>query len=97
MGTQILVMSEKPLEACGSRKLKIDTLGDHLCTCTSHSGTKKSHDWVVDQLADLFRTTTKVKTQQVVKNRVQYCGDIDLLGYLVNAVGPVPLVLPTTE
>jgi hypothetical protein len=48
---------------------------------------------MVDQVADLFRTTHKVKTQQVVKNRGQHCGDIDLAGYLVNEAGPVPLVL----
>jgi hypothetical protein len=29
----------------------------------------------------------------VVKNRGQYCGDIELAGCLANAVGPVPLVL----
>jgi hypothetical protein len=48
---------------------------------------------VVDQLADLFRTTHKGKTHQVVKNRGQHCGDIELVGYLANAAGPVPLVL----
>jgi hypothetical protein len=48
---------------------------------------------VVDQLPDLFRTTHRVKTQQVVKILGQHCGDIELLGYLVNASGPVPLVL----
>ncbi len=79
--------------ACGCRKFQLDTLGDHLCTCTAHSGAKKAHDWAVDQLADLFRTTHKVKTQQVVKSRGQPCGDIELGGYLVNEVGPVPLVL----
>ena len=71
----------------------IDALGDHLCTCTAHSGAKKNHDWVVDQLADLFRTTHKVKTQQVARNRGQRCGDIELAGYLANVSGPVPLVL----
>jgi hypothetical protein len=39
---------------------------------------------MVDQLADLFRTTHKVKTQQVVKSRGQHCGDIELAGYLAN-------------
>jgi hypothetical protein len=34
-----------------------------------------------------------VKTQQVVKNRGQHYGDIELSGYLANAAGPVPLVL----
>jgi hypothetical protein len=47
----------------------------------------------VDQLADLFRTTHRVKTQQVVKSRGQHCGDIMLAGYLQNAVGTVVLVL----
>ena len=48
---------------------------------------------MVDQIADLFRTTHKVKTQQVIKSRGQYCGDIELAGYLPNPVDPVPLVL----
>jgi hypothetical protein len=93
MGAQIPVIVEKPLAVCGCRKFKVDTLGDHLCTCTAHSGAKKAHDWVVDQLADFFRTTTKVKTQQVVTSRGQDGGDIELVGYLANAVGRVPLVL----
>ena len=62
MGAQIPVIAEKPLAVCGCRKFKIDALGDHLCTCTGHSGAKKAHDWAVDQLADLFRTTHRVKT-----------------------------------
>jgi hypothetical protein len=45
------------------------------------------------QLPDLFRTTHKVKTQQVVKNRGQHCGDIELAGYLANETDPVPLVM----
>jgi hypothetical protein len=48
---------------------------------------------MVDQLPDLFRTTHKVETQQVVKSRGQHCGDIELAGYLANEAGPVPLVL----
>jgi hypothetical protein len=93
MGTQIPVMTEKPLATCGCRKFQLDPLGDHLNTCTTHSGAKKTHDWMVDQLADLFRTTHKVKTQQVVKNRGQHCGDIELAGYLTNEVVPVSLVM----
>ena len=93
MDAQILVIVEKTLAACGCRKFQIDPLGDHLCTCTAHSGAKKAHDWAVDQLADLFRTTHKVKTQQVVKSGGQHCGDIELVGYLASAAGPVPLVL----
>ena len=76
-----------------SSRFQLDPLGDHLNTCTAHSDAKKAHDWMVDQLADLFRTTHKVKTQQVVKSRGQHCGDIELAGYLANEAGPVPLVL----
>jgi hypothetical protein len=57
------------------------------------SGTKKTHDWTVDQLADLFRTTHRVKTQQVDRTRGQRCGDINLAGYPVNVESPVSLVL----
>jgi hypothetical protein len=64
MGAQIPEIAEKPLAGCGCRKFEIDPLGDHLCTCTVHSGVKKAHDWVVDQIADLFRTTHKAKTRQ---------------------------------
>ncbi len=48
---------------------------------------------MVDQVADLFRATHKVKTQHVVKSRGQHCGDIQLEVYLANEAGPVPLVL----
>jgi hypothetical protein len=93
MGDQIPVIVEKPFTTCGSRKFRLDPLGDHLNTCTAHSGAKKAHDWMVDQIDDLFLTTHKVKTQQVIKSRGQYCGDIELVGYLANEAGPVSLVL----
>ncbi len=64
-----------------------------MCTCTTHSGAKKAHDWTVGQLADLFRSTHTAKIQQVVRSRGQHCGDVEIVGYLVNAAGPVPLVL----
>jgi hypothetical protein len=56
-------------------------------------GCQKDTRLDVDQVADLFRTTYKVKTQHVVKSRGQHCGDIELGGYLANEAGPVPLVL----
>ena len=62
-------------------------------TRTAHSGAKRAHDWTCEQLADLFRTTHKAKTQQVARSRGQRCGDIELAAYLANAAGPVPLVL----
>jgi hypothetical protein len=85
----VYFMGEKPLTGCGCKKFQLDTLGDHLCTCTSHSGAKKAHDWTVDQLVDLFLTTHKVKTQVVVKNRGQYSGEIELVAYLANTTDPV--------
>jgi hypothetical protein len=48
---------------------------------------------MVDQITDLFRTTHKVKTQQVIKSRGQHCGDIEIAGYLTNEVVPVSLVI----
>jgi hypothetical protein len=94
MSTQIPVITENPLSTFGCRKFQMDAMGDHLCTCTPHSGAKKTHDWVVDQLADLFRTTHKVRTQQhVTKSRGRHCGDIELTVYLANVVDPMSLVL----
>ena len=80
-------------QACGCKKFHLDALGDHLRTCTAHSVAKKAHDWAADQIADLFSTTHKVKTQQVARSRGQRCGDIELAAYLANEEGPVPLVL----
>jgi hypothetical protein len=68
-------------------------MGDHLCTCTDHSGVKKDHDCTVDKLTDLFHTTHHTKTQHVTKNRGRHCGDIQLLAYLVNVSNPVPVVM----
>ena len=48
---------------------------------------------MVDQITDIFHTTHKVKTQQVIKSRGQHCGDIELAGYLANEVDPVSLVM----
>jgi hypothetical protein len=64
---------------CGCKKFQLDPFGDHLYTCTTQSGAKKAHDWVVDQITDLFHTTHKVKTQQVVRSRGKCCGDIELV------------------
>jgi hypothetical protein len=93
MGAQIPAIAEKPLATCGCRKFQLEPLGDHLNTCTTHSGAKKAHDWMVDQLADLFHTTNKFKTQEVVKRRGHHCGDIEVAGYLPSETGPVPLVM----
>ncbi len=62
-----------------------------MCTCTVHSGVKKTLDWTVDQIADVFHTTHTVQTRHVIKRKGQYCGDIDLVTYLT--IDPVHLVL----
>jgi hypothetical protein len=67
MGDQIPVITEKPLVACGCWKFQLEAMGDHLYTCTAHSGVKKAHDLVIDQLVDLFHTTHTMKTQHVTK------------------------------
>ena len=84
---------EMPLSVCGYKKFQLDTLCDHVNTCTTHSGVKKTHDWTVDQLPHLFRPTHKVKTQQVGRNRGQRCGDIEVTTYLTITEGPVSLVM----
>ena len=84
---------ELPHSACGCKKSALDVFDDHVSTCTVHSGSKKTHDWSVEQLPDLFHTTHRVKTQEVARSRGQRCGDIELAVYLTNAAGPVPLVL----
>jgi hypothetical protein len=101
VGDHIPLFEEGSFSESGCRKFQIDALGDHLCTCTSHSGAKKAHDWAVDQITDLFRTThtqtfyifVLICKKYVSKSRGQRCGDIELSSYLVNAAGPVPLVL----
>ncbi len=59
------------------KKSALDVFDDHVRTCTAHSGAKKAHDWVVDQIADLFRTTHRVKTQQVTRNGVSDVGTLN--------------------
>jgi hypothetical protein len=48
---------------------------------------------LVEQLFDLFHTTHTVKTHYVTKRRGRHCGDIEVVTYLTNVVGPVSLVL----
>jgi hypothetical protein len=53
----------------------------------------QSSPWAVEQLADLFHTTHRTKTHHVTKSRGRHCWYSQLESYLVNAAGPVPLVL----
>jgi hypothetical protein len=51
---QIPFLTHMTLSDCACKKFQVDSLGDHLYTCTTHSGVKKDHDWVVDQISDLL-------------------------------------------
>ena len=66
VGAQIPTIAAMPPSTCTCKKFALDALAHHVSTCTTHSGSKKSHDWEVEQIAALFHTTHKVKTQEVV-------------------------------
>ena len=70
MGAQIPAIAEKPLATCGCRKFRLDPLGDHLNTCPAHSGAKKAHDWMVDQVADFFAQLIRLKDSRWLKAEV---------------------------
>jgi hypothetical protein len=93
MDVQIPTIAEKPLETCGYRKFQLDPLGDHLNTCTAHSGAKRhTTGWLINLLT-FFVQHTRLKHNRWLKSRGHHCGDIELAGYLDNEAGPMPLVL----
>ncbi len=69
MGSQLPVIAEKPFATCGCRKFQLDPLGDHLNTCTAHSGAKKAHDWMVDQHERELENDKRHKQHQVHRER----------------------------
>jgi hypothetical protein len=82
-----------PASTCARKRFALDALGGHVSTCSSQSGAKKAHDWAVQQLAELLRTTAKVKTSHVARSRGQKCGDIQLDVYIADDAGPAPLIM----
>ncbi len=70
MGSQIPAIAEQSVTTCGCRKFQLDPLGDHLNTCTAHSGAKKAHDWMVDQVADCFARRIRLKHSTWLKTEV---------------------------
>ena len=70
MGAQIPVIAEKPLVTCGCRKFQLDPLGDHLNTCTAHSGAKKAHDWRLIKLLTFFARRIRLKHSRWLKAEV---------------------------
>ena len=55
IGSHIPSIDATPTTTCACKRFKIDAFGDHICTCASHSGAQRAHDWAVSQLAN--RTT----------------------------------------
>ena len=49
-------LNNSPLAKCGCKKHCMDFNGDHIATCTAHSGATKAHVWMVSVLGPLFRT-----------------------------------------
>ena len=59
------------LVPCGCQKFVLMFLDNMLAPVLPIPEPKKTHDWSVEQLADLLRTTHRVKTQQVARSRNQ--------------------------
>ena len=74
----------------------LDLHGDHVSTCTAHSGANKAHDWMVSILGPLFRTAGhQVRTQFGVSPSDparQKRGDVEIVSYLQDAAGARNLV-----
>ena len=85
-----------PAAKYGCKKFLLDTHGDHISTCTAHSGATKAHDWMVGRLGPLFRTAGhRVRTQHGVSTSAegrQKRGDVEILNYLQDAAGSRNLV-----
>ena len=68
----------------------LDVHGDHISTCTAHSGATKAHDWVVGRTEG-----HRVRTQHAVSTSAenqQKRGGVEILNYLQDAVGARNLV-----
>ena len=87
IGERVLVLVTLPTRSypgatCGCSKFLLDSHGDHVGTCKSHSGATKSHDWMVAQLGPLFGTTGhKIKTQGITPSSGLKRGDIEIINY----------------
>jgi hypothetical protein len=84
----------RPLANCGCKKHALDLYGDHISTCTAHSGATKAHDWMVGALGPLFSTAGHiVRTQHgVTASAGQRRGDEEIRSFLQDAAGRRSLV-----
>ena len=51
-------LHNSPLAKCGCKKFCMDFHGDHTSTCIPHSGSSKSHDWMVSVLGHVLAYVT---------------------------------------
>jgi hypothetical protein len=84
MGTQIPVITEKPIVSCGCRKFQLDVMGDHLCTCiTPHCGDIKLTTYLsnvtdpVPLVLDLRITRFGSSSDPSLNDHLHYPNDID--------------------
>ena len=56
IGFPVPLITALPSVTCGCRRFALDSFGDHVSACESHSGALKAHDWAVDQLAPILRS-----------------------------------------
>ena len=95
IGFPVPLITALPNVTCGCRRFALDSFGDHVSTCESHSGALKAHDWAVAQLAPIFRSAGhSVKCQyKVAPSQGQKRGDLEIVGYLRDSTGPRNLVI----
>ena len=95
IGFPVPLITALPNVTCGCRRFALDSFGDHVSTCESHSGALKAHDWAVAQLAPIFRSAGhSVKCQyKVAPSQGKKRGDLEIVGYLRDATGPRNLVI----
>ena len=95
IGFPVPLITALPNVTCGCRRFALDSFGDHVSTCESHSGASKAHDWAVDQFAPILRSGGhSVKCQyKVAPSEGKKRGDLEIVGYLRDATGPRNLVI----
>ncbi len=82
VGAQIPLLAEIPFSSSGSRKFQIDSLGDHLFTCTVHSGVKRLTSGRLIKWLTSFTQPTKWKRNRWIGVGVS---DVGTLNWLVTS------------
>jgi hypothetical protein len=88
-------VKEKKQKSCLSCVHAFSTPPCHAFVSLDGRKQKTENNWIRTTFTLIIKITSthKAKIHQVVKSRGQDCGDIELVGYLTDVAGPVPLVL----